>query len=141
MQSAGLLHFLKLLHLLVFVSTKKIKMNYSAILPSCGNRTRVLPPGTVLYYFGHFVPVILFIGVIGNILNLIVLNSGGMRNRTNVFLSCMAFADLCFLLIISWLNLATFDGLAVDDGFLGVYTLSKMTVTMLGNWLSGCSTW
>lgn len=39
-------------------------------------------------------------GCVGNVLNIIVLNSQGMRTRTNCFLSAMALADIGFLISV-----------------------------------------
>ncbi|KAH7731681.1 G protein-coupled receptor [Aphelenchoides avenae] len=45
-------------------------------------------------------PVQLVVGVVGNLLNLMVLLSKGMRSKTNIILASVALADILFLLFM-----------------------------------------
>lgn len=98
--------------------------------------------GSIAYYFGLYIlPVIFAIGIFGNVLNLVVLNSKGMRTKTNCFLSAMAATDLGFFLVMVLFNLSAFDNLAQSENFMKIFVQLKMTLMTLANWLSAASIW
>lgn len=108
----------------------------------CRNETRNPQPGTSTYYVGlYWFPVIFVIGALGNSLNLIVLNSKGMKSKTNIFLSAMAATDLCFFFVMFFNNLSVFDPLATSQDFMRIYFKAKMTFVVLANWFSMASIW
>ncbi|OUC45688.1 hypothetical protein D917_01795 [Trichinella nativa] len=89
----------------------------------------------------YITPTVFTVGVIGNVLNLLVLNSKTMRSKTNYFLSSMAVADLGFFLVMIIYSLASFPTIAASPGFNKLYMHSKMSLTALANWFSTSSTW
>lgn len=108
---------------------------------SCPKRPSVYIPTTRLV-IGHYVfPLLFIVGITGNILNLLVLNSKGMRTKTNVLLSAMAVADLCFFLVMIPTELQIFDSVASKDGYRSFLARNKMALTFFGNWFATASTW
>ncbi|KRY93688.1 putative G-protein coupled receptor F59B2.13 [Trichinella pseudospiralis] len=89
----------------------------------------------------YITPTVFTVGVIGNVLNLLVLNSKTMRSKTNYFLSSMAVADLGFFFVMIIYSLASFPTIAASPGFNKLYMHSKMALTALANWFSTSSTW
>lgn len=108
--------------------------------PRCLNQMRNPEPGTFPYYMGNYVfPVVFSMGVVGNIMNLIVLNK--MKTKTVYFLSAIAAADICFFVAMFMINLTAFDSLALNTTFLNFYYQAKMTLLALANWFSSASIW
>lgn len=96
-------------------------------------------------------------GIVGNALNLVVLNSAQMRTKTNLFLSALAVADLCFFIAALPLNLFIYgsprangtkaNGTRLEpvepfqdyfDAFLARTYIPSM---VLVNWFSASSIW
>lgn len=98
-------------------------------------------------YFQYFnrkyvFPVQFVIGCIGNLLNLIVLNSKGMRTKTNSFLSAMAVADLGFFLTMFPIYLQTgyeLHFLSLNHKLFFLY--SHIVLIAFANWFSATSIW
>ena len=98
-------------------------------------------------------PIQFCAGIVGNALNLVVLNSAQMRTKTNLFLSALAVADLCFFIVVLPLNLTIYvsppkaNGTAVEplapsaalfNSFLSYTHIPSMA---LANWFSASSIW
>lgn len=115
----------------------------TGIIPSCFPADRPLVDDTLLsYYVGFYVfPIIFVIGITGNVLNLAVLNSRGMKTKANRFLSAMAVSDLCFLVIMFILNLVNYKPVTTSNGFVWFHYLTKMTFISLANGFSSSSIW
>uniref|UniRef100_A0A5S6PZJ4 G-protein coupled receptors family 1 profile domain-containing protein n=1 Tax=Trichuris muris TaxID=70415 RepID=A0A5S6PZJ4_TRIMR len=89
----------------------------------------------------YIIPTAFAIGIVGNLLNLLVLNSKKLRCKTCYYLSAMATADLGFFATMSIYHLANFPAIVSSPGFSKFYAHSKMTLTALANWFSTSSTW
>lgn len=89
----------------------------------------------------YFFPPLFVIGVIGNVLNLCVLNSKGMRTKTNTFLSAMALCDLCFLICSLPMEMIAFDSLMDSHSYMSFNVKTRTTWTALANWFSAASIW
>lgn len=88
------------------------------------------------------VPILVVAGVVGNILNLIVLNSKGMRTKTNFVLSAMAGADLAHAVVAMLVNLHLYERAIDSEAFSRFYHHHlKLITIVLVNWMSMLSTW
>ncbi len=83
------------------------------------------------------------LGIAGNFLNLMILNSPSMRSKTNVLLSCMAACDILFLLSRFPAYLASIQSLAFNNSFRRIYYhVLKLPVTVaMASWFSAASIW
>uniref|UniRef100_A0A914W2L9 G-protein coupled receptors family 1 profile domain-containing protein n=1 Tax=Plectus sambesii TaxID=2011161 RepID=A0A914W2L9_9BILA len=107
----------------------------------------------LIYYNRKFVfPLQFCAGVVGNALNLVVLNSTHMRTKTNLFLAALAVADLCFFVVVLPLNLTVYA--SAVNGTAAVESLAPSTVLFhsflshahipslaFANWFSASSIW
>lgn len=124
-------------------SNETVNINFSTGgYPKCLNEIVLFVKGTLPYFVAYYIfPVVFIVGFTGNILNLIVLTSRGMRTKANCFLSAMAISDLCFLCVMFGLNLAVYDNLTSSDKFIRFYFLTKIPFTALANGFSSSSIW
>lgn len=107
---------------------------------TCVNYVRYPLPGTYPHFVGNYIfPIVFVVGVLGNVLNLIVLNK--MHIKCKCFLSSMALADLCFFFTMFVLNLSVYDCFALSSAFLKLYYNAKVTLVVLANWFSSASIW
>lgn len=126
----------------VYDRNSSLISHYSNSIPNCLHKVVLFAYGSLPYYLGCYVfPVVFVVGFTGNLLNLIVLNSQGMRTKANCFLSSMAIVDLCFLLMMFILNLVVYDNLASSKLFLSFHFTTKMTFIVLANGFSSSSIW
>lgn len=77
-------------------------------------------------------PVQFLIGTIGNILNLIVLNSREMKCKTNYFLSAMATADLLLFLFMIPLNWDVYDILGKSPAYMRLFMHARSPLLASG---------
>lgn len=94
-----------------------------------------------LFLREHIFPAQFGLGVIGNILVLIVLNSKGMRRTTNQLLSAMAASNLLFFLIYFPEWLLIFHSVKHSLAFMKFYLHSYVTRLMIENSLSASAIW
>uniref|UniRef100_A0A0N4ZGE9 G_PROTEIN_RECEP_F1_2 domain-containing protein n=1 Tax=Parastrongyloides trichosuri TaxID=131310 RepID=A0A0N4ZGE9_PARTI len=80
-------------------------------------------------------------GFCGNLLNLLVLLSKKMRNRTNILFAAMAFADLGFLLLSLFPCVYMKWYIYLPGWFKAFYIRNNILTTWLINWLSAFSIW
>lgn len=109
--------------------------------PWCLPNATFVGAGLPFYVANYVFPLVVFFGVTGNLLNLIVLNSRGMRTKSNCFLSAMAVMDLCFLLVMFMINLSVYDVLNSLDGFVKFHFYTKVTFVAFANGFSSSSIW
>lgn len=97
---------------------------------------------TITYVSKTFVfPMQFGVGIFTNFLNLIVLNSPGMRTKTNNFLAAMALADLFFFLTIFPLSLSGHESLINSVDYIKFYFNAHIPLVAFANWLSTASNW
>lgn len=108
---------------------------------------------SLMYYNKRFVfPLQFCAGIVGNALNLVVLNSAQMRTKTNLFLSALAIADLCFFVVALPLNLVIYGSPPVNETtdeslppaqvwFNSFISHVHVPSMMLVNWFSASSIW
>ncbi|XP_059485581.1 sex peptide receptor-related protein 2 isoform X2 [Neocloeon triangulifer] len=75
------------------------------------------------------VPIVVFVGVVGNIVTAIVLTRRRMRSSTNVYLTALAASDLLYLLFLFSLSLAHY-------GLTGATADAYWTYWRFGLWLT-----
>lgn len=109
----------------------------------CKNMTYYqVPGGPISEFIARYIyPMVCFIGICGTVLNLIVLNSKGMKSKTNCFLSAMAVADFCFFAIMLAANLISYEIFSHSEVFLELFFATKMPFNALSNFLSSSSIW
>lgn len=102
----------------------------------------IMPLSDVKIVSGRYlIPPLFVFGVVGNILNLLVLNSKGMRTKTNALLSAMAFADLCFFFCILPSEVISYDYNRNSHSYMEFFINSRMSLTAMTNFFSTASTW
>uniref|UniRef100_A0A915JJ50 G-protein coupled receptors family 1 profile domain-containing protein n=1 Tax=Romanomermis culicivorax TaxID=13658 RepID=A0A915JJ50_ROMCU len=111
--------------------------NFCATLPQKSNFFTL----TVNILYVYFLPLVVVVGVTGNILNLLVLNGKSLvaRSKAKYFLSAMALSDLGFLPVMLLLNLRLYEALASMAGFARWSARTKMTLTFFANTLLASS--
>uniref|UniRef100_A0A915K6L7 G-protein coupled receptors family 1 profile domain-containing protein n=1 Tax=Romanomermis culicivorax TaxID=13658 RepID=A0A915K6L7_ROMCU len=87
---------------------------------------------------GYLFIILFIIGVLGNLLNLMVLNTRHMKSKTNTFLSAMALADLAFFISNLPRCLNTFKFFASSQISKKYYVKTMPLFLMVGNAFS-CS--
>ncbi|KFD68706.1 hypothetical protein M514_03723 [Trichuris suis] len=105
------------------------------------NRTEASSFSVKAFISQCVIPIAFAIGIIGNTLNLLVLNCKKMRCKTSYYLSAMAVADLGFFITMTIFHLSNFPVITASASFNKFYAHSKMTLTALANWFSTTSTW
>lgn len=109
---------------------------------NCSRLLRLQDAGSVHFYALHFVfPVQLLVGVVGNGLNLAILNSYAVRTKARTFLACLAASDLAFLLCFLPEFLSTFPGPVTSPAFRQAYFALRMPATTAANAFSAASIW
>uniref|UniRef100_A0AAF5D7H4 G_PROTEIN_RECEP_F1_2 domain-containing protein n=2 Tax=Strongyloides stercoralis TaxID=6248 RepID=A0AAF5D7H4_STRER len=95
----------------------------------------------IRFLYTDFFLILFLFGFFGNLLNLLVLLSKKMRNRTNVLFAAMAFADLGFLLLslIPCVYMKWY--IYLPGWFKAFYIKNNILTTWLINWLSAFSIW
>uniref|UniRef100_A0A914VMH2 G-protein coupled receptors family 1 profile domain-containing protein n=2 Tax=Plectus sambesii TaxID=2011161 RepID=A0A914VMH2_9BILA len=89
----------------------------------------------------YIFPVHFVLGVVGNAVNLSVLLSASMRNKSNDLLAAMAFADLGVLICMLPNSLAAFSTFASNYNFRFVYFKFKNSLAGLANLFSAAAIW
>ncbi|CAJ0596785.1 unnamed protein product [Cylicocyclus nassatus] len=92
-------------------------------------------------FIGTIVPVLIIFGISGNILNLTVLLTPTMRTRSNVLLSCLAVADIVFLVFMIPHALAHYRFFSFNYWFRRLYLGYKMQILYISNWASAAAIW
>ncbi|CAJ0596784.1 unnamed protein product [Cylicocyclus nassatus] len=92
-------------------------------------------------FIGTIVPVLLIFGISGNILNLTVLLTPTMRTRSNVLLSCLAIADIVFLVFMVPHALAHYRIFYLNYWFRRLYLGYKTQILYVINWASAAAIW
>ncbi|PAV86723.1 hypothetical protein WR25_14165 [Diploscapter pachys] len=93
------------------------------------------------FLYTTFFPPIAIFGLLGNILSITVLLGNEFMSRANIFLTCLAFCDICFILLIVPHSLANFDAFAFSYTFRYFYLPSKMHLIAFANWSSAVAIW
>jgi hypothetical protein len=89
----------------------------------------------------YIFPAQFVFGVLGNAINLSVLLSAGMRNKSNDLLAAMAFADLGVLLSMLPNSLAAFNFFSSDYHFRYAYFTIKNSLAGVANLFSAAAIW
>ncbi|VDN60267.1 unnamed protein product [Dracunculus medinensis] len=115
-------------------------MNYSQ---KCWSERHQILSGSVLemIIFTLFFPPICIFGIVGNILNLMVLLSSQMKSRANTLLACLALCDIVFLILMIPHSLANFDIFAFNYYFRLYYLSARIHLITLANWTSAVAIW
>ncbi|KAK6744842.1 hypothetical protein RB195_011513 [Necator americanus] len=92
-------------------------------------------------FIGTVVPILIVFGISGNILNLTVLLTREMRTRSNVLLSCLAVADIVFLVLMLPHSLAHYRIFYYRYWFRRLYLGNKMHLLAVLNWASAAAIW
>ncbi|KAF4517586.1 hypothetical protein B566_EDAN008575, partial [Ephemera danica] len=79
------------------------------------------------------VPVVVLVGVLGNVVTMVVLTRRRMRSSTNVYLTALAASDLLYLLFLYSLSLAHY-------GLRGAMADAYWTYWRFGLWLTDATT-
>ncbi|MFH4975760.1 hypothetical protein AB6A40_002469 [Gnathostoma spinigerum] len=90
--------------------------------------------------FGSICPIFIVLGSLGNAINLTVLLSPVMRNRSWM-LSYLAITDIFFLLFMLPHSLANYEAFALDMTFRSIYVRYKVHLLALSNWASAAAIW
>ncbi|KHN75035.1 Putative G-protein coupled receptor F59B2.13 [Toxocara canis] len=108
----------------------------------CLTRKEMLLSGNRLEHvlFGYVVPALILFGIGGNILNLFVLLSTPIRNRSWL-LSYLAMSDIVFLTFILPHSLANYDVFAFNQHFRRYYLTYKLNLIAVTNWASALAVW
>ena len=93
------------------------------------------------YMWQYFFPPLFVVGILGNLTELFVLFSPGMRNRANNLLSAMAFADIAFLLCLLPHSLVNYPSIATNHLFRIIYFHIKYESLAFANWSSAAAIW
>ena len=86
-------------------------------------------------------PVQFIFGILGNMMILLVLNSRGMKTKTNLFLSAMAVADFSFFVVRFPEYLRVFDVVTQSYDFMVVFVVTFPTQLAFANVFSAASIW
>ncbi|EYC17966.1 hypothetical protein Y032_0029g1982 [Ancylostoma ceylanicum] len=92
-------------------------------------------------FIGTVVPILVLFGISGNILNLTVLLTPTMRTRSNILLSCLAVADIVFLVFMLPHALAHYRIFAFNHWFRRLYLVNKIHLLAILNWASAAAMW
>uniref|UniRef100_A0A7E4ZYG5 G_PROTEIN_RECEP_F1_2 domain-containing protein n=1 Tax=Panagrellus redivivus TaxID=6233 RepID=A0A7E4ZYG5_PANRE len=99
-------------------------------------------------FYIFFFPPLCIIGIIGNLLNLMVLLSSESRTRRTAatqrssgLLVALAFCDIFFLLIMVPHSMANFDFIAFNYTFRYYYLSHKQNLLAIANWCSAATVW
>lgn len=135
-------NMISLSNLTSFSSGFDMTSDLNVTKPPCS--TIAVPPPTpyYAYIYGNFVfPIVFAVGLTGNFLNLLVLNSRGMKSKANYLLSAMAVSDMGFFVFMFLFNLDTYEGLRKSAAFMEYVYWTKIPFTTFLNWFSSASIW
>ncbi|XP_076456351.1 thyrotropin-releasing hormone receptor-like [Babylonia areolata] len=79
------------------------------------------------------VPMVVAVGVVGNILNMVVLTRRSMTNSTNCYLAALAAFDTLYLLFSLTLSFQHYDGLDRDVLYVHWYPYGRVLCDMAAN--------
>ncbi|VDN06725.1 unnamed protein product [Thelazia callipaeda] len=92
------------------------------------------------FVFGYIIPVLIMIGLTGNMLNFMVLLAQPMRKRTWL-LSCLAVCDIFFLFFMLPHTLAHYELFTFNYTFRELYLSYKTHLLAFTNWASAAAVW
>lgn len=91
----------------------------------------------------YLVPIVVAFGLIGNLLNMLVLVNPKMRSSTNVYLLSLAICDSLYLLFCLTLSFLHCSNKRLSKNTLAYITIARVVSDMFGNtavWLTVCFT-
>ena len=110
---------------------------------NCTNEVQLVGGGQPwLFAIKHYiVPIQVIVGLAGNFLTVVILNSRCLRSRTTILLTCLTLADMGCLACQIPSSLGTFAFAYTNEPFRKFFYSSYLPLLMLSNSFSTASIW
>lgn len=96
---------------------------------------------TALILTGYVVPFLTLFGFTGNLINLTILVTPGMKSKSNFLLACLAVVDMLFLISMLPHSFAHYQIFVFSYYFRVFYLKSKTHAVAFSNWFSAAAIW